>query len=51
MNLDEAIAVYLFLNSRSPGNRDEREEAAFIEAWGVIVKIGYEIVEQFNRGK
>ena len=34
MNLDEALAVYLYLHNQVPGTRDER---AYKAAWAIIV--------------
>jgi hypothetical protein len=38
MSLDEAIAVYLFLQHRPPGTINDREKAALRDSWGLICK-------------
>jgi hypothetical protein len=38
MKLDQAIAIYLFLQHRSPGSINDRERAALKLAWGTICK-------------
>lgn len=37
MSLDEAIAIYLFLQHR-PGTINDREKAALRDAWGLICR-------------
>lgn len=44
MNLNEAIAVYLYLHQRGPGNRTRDEENALREAWRIICNEASEIV-------
>lgn len=46
MNLDEAIAIYLYLNDARPAVRDTNP--AFREAWGVICKYADEAIDRYN---
>jgi hypothetical protein len=46
MKLDEALAVYLYLHRRSPGDRTREEDRVFEEAWRVICTTAIDAVER-----
>ncbi len=46
MNLDEAMAVYLYLKKRAPGDADEAERRSYQLAWHTICEYAGKAIER-----